>query len=92
MAVIATPKASPAKEQPLLRRSRKLSSAQRPNYVAGFFAVLWLVIVMVPVYVLVKASVQDQGQYVSQGPLSVPTHLTTDNFKLVFQDGFRASS
>lgn len=88
MAVIATPQPTPVKERSLHRRTRKVSSVQRPNYVAGFFALLWLVIVMVPVYVLVKASVQDQGEYASQGPLSVPSHLTTANFKLVFQDGF----
>ena len=61
---------------------------QRPNYLAGFFALLWLVIVMAPIYVLVKGSLQDQTDYTASGPLSLPHHLTTANYKLVFQQGF----
>lgn len=61
---------------------------QRPNYVAGFFAALWLVIVLAPIYVLVKGSLQDQTDYTASGPLSLPHHLTTANYKLVFQQGF----
>jgi xylobiose transport system permease protein len=89
MAVAVTPpKADPLREQPELRRSRKLGSARRPNYVAGVLSLLWLVIVLAPVYVLVKASLQNEGDYEASGPLSVPSHLTTANFKLVFQQGF----
>ena len=41
-----------------------------------------------PIYVLVKGSVQTQADYSASGPLSLPSHLTTDNFNLVFQQGF----
>jgi xylobiose transport system permease protein len=63
-------------------------TARRPNYAAGVMTTVWLVIVLAPVYVLLKGSLQNQGDYTSSGPLSLPSHLTTDNFKLVFQDGF----
>lgn len=63
-------------------------TARRPNYTAGVFTSLWLAIVLVPVYVLVKGSLQNEAQYTSAGPLSLPSHLTSANYKLVFQDGF----
>jgi xylobiose transport system permease protein len=63
-------------------------TARRPNYVAGLLTSLWLLIVLVPIYVLVKGSVQNQADYSASGPLSLPSHLTTDNFNLVFQQGF----
>ena len=63
-------------------------TARRPNYVAGLLTSLWLVIVIAPVYVLVKASLQTQPAYDSSGPLSFPTTLTTSNFSQVFNSSF----
>ena len=74
-------------EQPRAHR-RRSRTVQRPNYIAGVFALVWLVIVLAPVYVLVKGSLQNQAQYTASGPLSVPGQLTTANFALVFQQGF----
>jgi xylobiose transport system permease protein len=63
-------------------------TARRPNYIAGALAAFWLLIVITPVYVLVKASLQTQSDYDSSGPLSVPTHLTITNFSHVIHSGF----
>jgi xylobiose transport system permease protein len=63
-------------------------SRQRPNFLAGVLSVLWLVIVMAPIYVLVKASFQTQEAYTLSGPLSIPKSLTTSNFSLVASSGF----
>jgi xylobiose transport system permease protein len=90
MAVAAPPPGSAAValgEEPRERPARP-RTIQRPNYVAGFFAALWLVIVLAPIYVLVKGSLQDQTDYTASGPLSLPHHLTTANYQLVFQQGF----
>ena len=73
---------------PPAKRPRRPRTMQRPNYLAGMFSLIWLVIVLVPVYVLVKGSLQTQTDYTASGPLSLPRHLTTANFKLVFQQGF----
>lgn len=70
------------------RRPRRAAAMQRPNWVAGVLSVIWLLIVLVPVYVLVKGSLQDQTDYTASGPLSLPHHLTTANYTLVFQQGF----
>jgi xylobiose transport system permease protein len=92
MAVVAGPPpgsaAAPVGAPSSAYRPRRPRTVQRPNYVAGVFSTLWLVIVLVPVYVLVKGSLQDQTDYTASGPLSLPRHLTTANFKLVFQQGF----
>lgn len=63
-------------------------TSRRPNYLAGLLSSIWLVIVLIPIYVLVKGAFQNQGDYTASGPLSLPSHLTTANFTLVFQDGF----
>jgi xylobiose transport system permease protein len=63
-------------------------SARRPNYLAGVLASLWLVIVLAPVWVLVKASLQTQSDYDSSGPLSIPSHVTASNFGNVIHSGF----
>jgi xylobiose transport system permease protein len=63
-------------------------TARRPNYIAGALAAFWLVIVLAPVWVLVKASLQTQEDYSSSGPLSIPKHVTTSNFRDVANSGF----
>jgi xylobiose transport system permease protein len=64
------------------------ATRQRPNWVAGAFSALWLLIVLAPVYVLVKAAFQTQAAYSAHGPLSAPSDLTLSNFSLVFHSGF----
>ena len=61
---------------------------QRPNWIAGVFSGIWLLIIIAPVYVLVKAAFQTQAAYSSHGPLSAPTSFTLSNFSYVFQSGF----
>ena len=61
---------------------------RRPNWIAGSLAGVWLVIVLLPVYVLVLAAVQTQPNYNSQGPLSLPKALTGSNFAAVIHSGF----
>jgi xylobiose transport system permease protein len=63
-------------------------TARRPNYVAGVLSLVWLVVVLAPVYVLVKASLQTQTDYNASGPLSIPRHVTAANFGKVIHSGF----
>lgn len=60
----------------------------RPNYLAGVFAGLWLLIILVPVYVMLKASLQTQQDYGRTGPLGLPTSVTLDNFVSAMNAGF----
>ncbi len=67
-------------------------TAAAPQLHRGLLSMLWLVIVLAPVYVLVKGSLQTQADYNASGPLSLPKNLTTANYKLVFQQASCASS
>ena len=60
----------------------------RPNYVAGAAALVWLLIIGVPLYALLNTAVQPQTKYTDKGPLSLPAALTPDNFRTVLDSGF----
>jgi xylobiose transport system permease protein len=61
---------------------------RRPNWVAGAAALLWLGFVGVPIYVMVKDSVQRLDTYLDRGPLRPPSALTGANFAEVIDRGF----
>ena len=60
----------------------------RPNVVGGVLAVVWLVIVGIPIFMILKYSVEPQGQYLSGGPLSLPTPLVGENYRFMYNAGF----
>lgn len=60
----------------------------RPNWVAGAAALVWLVFVGVPIYIMVKDSVQRIDTYLDHGPLAPPTGVTGANFTEVIHKGF----
>lgn len=61
---------------------------RRPNWAAGTLATVWLVFVGVPIYVMVKDSVQQLDTYLQGGPLAPPTSVTGANFGAVIHSGF----
>jgi xylobiose transport system permease protein len=61
---------------------------QRPNWAAGLAALVWLVFVGVPIYLMLKDSIQPKDAYLDGGPLSLPHSLTLDNFAKVFDSGY----
>lgn len=65
-------------------------TARRPNYIAGVLTTIWLLIVLAPIWVLIKGSFQNEFDYSNSGPLSFPHlgRLTTQNFSLIFSSGF----
>jgi xylobiose transport system permease protein len=73
---------------PLPTSRRRRSTWKRPNYVAGFWSIVWLFIVGLPLYVMVKATLQTQNDYGSGGPLSWPKHLTFHNYSSDLSSGF----
>ncbi|WP_308168094.1 carbohydrate ABC transporter permease [Nonomuraea sp. NEAU-A123] len=60
----------------------------RPNYVAGLAAVVWLLIIGVPLYALLNTALQPQSTYTDGGPVSLPSTVTFENFVTVVQSGF----
>jgi xylobiose transport system permease protein len=61
---------------------------RRPNPVAGLGALIWLVIVLVPVYAMLSASLTPQDQALEGNPLKPPSEPTLDNYNTVLNSGF----
>ncbi|MFD6277991.1 carbohydrate ABC transporter permease [Streptomyces sp. NPDC060209] len=77
----ATPTAS-RRGRPV-RRRRSLG-----NPVAGLGSLIWLLIVLVPLYTLVSASLMHQDEALNGDPLAIPTDPTLENYNTVLDSGF----
>src|SRR5919112_1878190 len=60
----------------------------RPNYLAGVGAFIWLAIVAVPLYVMLSATFQTRAEFGDNGPLSLPTSFTLQNYVDAVSSGF----
>ncbi|MET9110312.1 carbohydrate ABC transporter permease [Streptomyces zhihengii] len=65
------------------RRPRRLG-----NPVAGAGALVWLVVVLLPLYTLLSSSLTRQDQALSGNPLAPPADPTLDNYGFVLDSGF----
>lgn len=66
-----------------------LNRLRHVNIPGGFFGLIWLAIVVVPVYwVLVTSICSASDVYARSNPLQWPAHPTLDNFALALQRGF----
>ncbi|WP_326696242.1 carbohydrate ABC transporter permease [Streptomyces sp. NBC_01754] len=77
---------SPPAPRPGGRPARR--RARLGNPVAGLGSLVWLVIVIVPLYTLVSASLMRQDQALNGEPLAIPTDPTLDNYRTVLDSGF----
>lgn len=59
----------------------------RPNYIGSFWSIAWLLVVILPLYVMLQATFQTQAGFASSGPLSAPHSFTFGNYIEVFQNG-----
>ncbi|MFD4032933.1 carbohydrate ABC transporter permease [Streptomyces sp. NPDC058637] len=75
---------TPRRPAPARRRRR------RGNPLAGLGSLVWLVLVLVPLYTLVSASVMRQDEALNGDPLAFPTDPTLDNYDAVLDSGFLA--
>lgn len=60
----------------------------RPNIIGGFAAGIWLLIIMIPVLLMIRAAFESQATYSQQGPLSLPREFTLQNFTNAINTGF----
>ncbi|MBO0701937.1 MAG: carbohydrate ABC transporter permease [Candidatus Dormibacteraeota bacterium] len=73
------------------RRRRWLRTArvgERPNIVAGVFGVVWLIIVVAPIWYLILSSFRSQATYEVANPWLPEGPFTLGNFMAVMQQGF----
>jgi xylobiose transport system permease protein len=71
------------RHKPTARRRRMLG-----NPLAGLGSLVWLLIVVVPLYTLVSASLMEQDEALNGDPLALPTDPTLDNYNTVLNSGF----
>jgi raffinose/stachyose/melibiose transport system permease protein len=70
------------------RNERTTGRRPRRNWVGGLLSMVWLLIVIVPVYWIVITSFKTQANYYAMNPLKPPPEPTFANYQLVIQSGF----
>ncbi|RNL83059.1 carbohydrate ABC transporter permease [Halostreptopolyspora alba] len=84
----ATPTApAPSGAPPSRTRPARGSSRRRPNLLAGAGAFLWLLVVGVPLYTLLVATLQRSENYMASNPLVPPAEPTLDNYVTAIESG-----
>jgi len=78
----AEPPASPGPA----RRRRHWS--KRPNPLAGLGSVLWLAVVIIPIYAMISASLTRQDEALGHNALKPPSEPTLENYNTVLHNGF----
>ncbi|GLU48592.1 carbohydrate ABC transporter permease [Nocardiopsis ansamitocini] len=60
----------------------------RANPLAGLGAALWLLVVAVPLYAMLVATLRSRPEYAQANPLTPPTRPTVDNYVRAIENGF----
>jgi xylobiose transport system permease protein len=76
---------APASAAPPRRRRHW---TRRPNPLAGLGSVIWLAVVIVPIYAMLSASLTHQDEALGANPLKPPTSPTLANYNTVLHNGF----
>ncbi|TQM12010.1 carbohydrate ABC transporter permease [Pseudonocardia kunmingensis] len=66
---------------------RRSAGADRPNYLGGLSGLLWLAIIIVPVYWVVITSFKPQSAYYTSNPM-LPAEPTLENYQAVIEADF----
>ncbi|TDV44323.1 carbohydrate ABC transporter permease [Actinophytocola oryzae] len=69
-------------------RRRPDGRARRPNWLGGLASLVWLAIVVIPIYWTVITSFKEQNSYYSSNPLVPPGDPTFDNYLMVIRSDF----
>ncbi|KOV65380.1 ABC transporter permease [Streptomyces sp. AS58] len=77
----------PSAPRSAARRPRR-HWTRRANPLAGLGSLLWLVVVIVPIYAMVSASLTRQDEALGRNALQPPAHPTLDNYNTVLNSGF----
>ncbi|GAA1265942.1 carbohydrate ABC transporter permease [Sphaerisporangium rubeum] len=62
--------------------------ASRPNWFAGLVSLLWMLVVIIPIYWIVITSLKTQSNYYATNPLAPPGEPTLANYQLVIESDF----
>lgn len=84
---MTTTVATPVAASPKVSSTRRRRVKGRRNYLGGFFAWVWLAIIIIPVYYVVITTFKDQGAYFTQNPLGLPNPPTLTAYQQVVEAG-----
>ncbi|MCL8025308.1 carbohydrate ABC transporter permease [Nocardioides bruguierae] len=59
-----------------------------PNWLAFVLALLWLAIILVPVYIMLRAAFMSRDDFAADGPVGLPASPTLENFRYALDNGF----
>ncbi|WP_406141367.1 carbohydrate ABC transporter permease [Streptomyces sp. NBC_01089] len=82
----AAPPLKPA--SPRTATAPRRGTRSRANPLAGLGSLVWLVVVVVPLYTLVSSSLMHQDEALNGHPLAFPAHPTLANYNTVLHSGF----
>nr|WP_203622586.1 carbohydrate ABC transporter permease [Streptomyces sp. SID8499] len=67
---------------------RRRHWTRRPNRLAGLGSVLWLAVVIVPIYAMITTSLTRQDEALGKNALTPPADPTLENYGTVLDNGF----
>jgi xylobiose transport system permease protein len=73
-------------DEPNSRRAR--GAGGRPNFLGGFFALVWLLIIVVPLWYVFEGSLRSRDAYLNGTFLAFPAEPTLDAFRRALDSGF----
>ncbi|MGW3663638.1 carbohydrate ABC transporter permease [Streptomyces sp. NPDC005141] len=76
---------APVAERPARRRKHW---SRRANPLAGVSSLIWLAVVIIPIYAMFSASLTHQDEALGHNALKPPSHPTLDNYNTVLHNGF----
>jgi raffinose/stachyose/melibiose transport system permease protein len=79
--------AAPSPDRTGPRRSRA-GRGPRPNLPAGLGGLVWLAVIILPIYYVVISSLRSQAGFFGSDPLAPPGRATFGNYALVLHSGF----
>lgn len=68
--------------------NQSIRDRHRPNWGGGILSIVWLVIILVPIYYIVITSISKPGEFYTRNPLVPPSDPTLNSYSLVLQSGF----
>jgi raffinose/stachyose/melibiose transport system permease protein len=82
---MTTTVATPVTAPPRVSSARRRRVKGGRNYLGGFFAWVWLAIIIIPIYYVVVTTFKDQGAYFTQNPLALPDPPTLAAYQDVIE-------
>jgi len=85
---VSLPTGTTREMPPVRANRRKILGGERPNWLGALISILWLAVVLIPIYWIVITSLKQQANYFTSNPLAPPSSFDLSNYQLVFQNDF----